>query len=108
MGLLSKLFGGGAEKVDFIELINNGALLIDARTEVEFSGGHIEGAINIPHNIIGQKIGAHENNLERPIVVYCQSGGRSAMAAGALKKAGYKNVADGGGIQALQNELSTQ
>lgn len=105
MGLLSMLFGGGASKADLPALIRDGALLIDARTPAEFAGGYIDGAINIPHNIVSSKITSIEADKERPIVIYCQSGGRSAKAVGALKKVGYTNVENGGAIGMLSRQI---
>lgn len=105
MGFLSNLFSGGASRADLPQLIKDGALLVDARGPQEFSGGHIEKAVNIPHNIIEHKIGEHAADKAQPIVVYCHSGGRSAMAVRALKKAGYTQVENGGGIHMLQRQL---
>lgn len=105
MGFFSNLFSGGASKADLPQLINDGALLIDARGPQEFSGGHIEGAVNIPHNIISHKIGDFSADKSRSIVVYCHSGARSSMAVHALKKAGYTQVENGGGIQMLSRQL---
>lgn len=104
MGFLSILFGGGA-KTDLPAMIRDGALLIDARSQTEFQGGFIKDAINLPHDVIRTKISAVESDKNRPIVVYCQSGGRSAMAVHALKKEGYVNVENGGGIGKLSRQL---
>ena len=105
MGLLSLLFGGGASKADLPAMIHDGALLIDARSPHEFSGGHIEGAVNIPHHLISEKIAGHETDPSRPIVVYCHSGGRSALAVKALKKAGYQQVENGGAFSMLRRQI---
>jgi phage shock protein E len=103
MGLFSTLFGG--RNADLPAMIRGGALLIDARTPAEFRSGHIEGAVNLPHNVIGTHISQIEADQSRPIVVYCQSGGRSAMAVGALKRAGYNTVENGGAIARLKRQL---
>jgi len=78
-------------------LVAKGALLVDVRSPGEFSGGHIEGALSIPiqelsgrMNELGDKTGQ--------IVLYCQSGGRSAMAKRLLESNGFSNVHDMGGI----------
>lgn len=107
MGFWSDLLTGGASKADLPQLIKDGALLIDARSPQEFSGRHIAGSINIPHNLCALKIGEHETNKDRSIVVYCQSGGRSFMAVKALRKAGYTSVENGGSIDMLQRQLGT-
>lgn len=55
MSLLRKIFGLGP-KVDYHELIANGAVLIDVRTPTEFSVGSAKGSKNIPLNTIGNKV----------------------------------------------------
>ncbi len=105
MGFLANLFSGGARKANLPQLIKDGALLVDARGPQEFSGGHITGAINIPHTVISHRIGDHAADKSRSIIVYCHSGARSAMAVHALKKAGYTQVENGGGIQMLSRQL---
>ena len=64
------LMGGkGDRNADFSALVHAGALVIDVRTAGEFSHGHIEGAINIPFDVIGPQIEKHETDKERPIIV---------------------------------------
>ena len=78
-------------------LVENGALLVDVRSEGEYADGGIEGSINIPI----QELASRMNELgdkNREIVVYCQSGGRSAMAKRLLESNGFQNVHDLGGI----------
>lgn len=104
--LANMLFRGGADKeVDIPALIKNGALVIDTRTAGEFAGGHIEGAINIPYDIIGNVIEKHETDKSISIIVYCHSGGRSAAAKKYLEHAGYTNVVNGGGLHHMQQAL---
>ncbi|MBC8071217.1 MAG: rhodanese-like domain-containing protein [Deltaproteobacteria bacterium] len=79
------------------QLVDAGAVLLDVRTPQEFSGGHIEGAINIPVQELHHRladVGAHD----RAVVVYCRSGMRSARASAMLKEAGFSAVRDLGGI----------
>jgi phage shock protein E len=109
MGILTNLlFGGGADKdADIPALIRDGALVIDVRTAGEFSGGHIEGAINIPHNVISREIEKHETGKAKAIIVYCRSGARSTVAKKALEHAGYTNVVNGGSLHHMR-KLSEQ
>jgi phage shock protein E len=89
----------GPNRVDGAEarrLVGGGALLLDVRTPAEFAGKHVDGALNIPVQVLGQRLG-DVGSKDRPIVVYCQSGGRSARAAVELRAAGY-TVHDLGGI----------
>ena len=46
MGFLSNLFG--IKSVDFKELMQNGAVIVDVRTPAEYNSGHIKGSINMP------------------------------------------------------------
>ena len=82
------------------------AVIIDVRTQKEFSVGHIDGAINIPFEQIGQEIhsikGLKKNS---PILVYCQSGRRSSIARQTLEQQGFTNILDGGGIDNLTKIL---
>ena len=109
MGFLLNMFlGGGADReADIASLIQNGALVVDTRTPGEFSGGHIDGAINIPYDIIDRTIGQYTTDRSKSIIVYCHSGGRSGVAKQSLEKAGYTNVINAGGYHRMQ-KLSAQ
>lgn len=86
----------GGSKHNGRELVANGALLLDVRTSEEFRAHHLDGAVNIPVQELGARL--HELGAkDRPIVVYCRSGARSASAAQLMKGAGYE-VLDIGGI----------
>jgi len=71
------------------------AFLLDVRTTGEFGGGHIEGATNIPVQELSARLADVPD--DKPVVVYCQSGGRSANAARELVASG-RTVYDLGGI----------
>jgi phage shock protein E len=73
------------------ELLSKGALLVDVRSPSEFSAGHIDGARNIPVGALS----ARERELgakDRPVILYCASGARSAMAKKTLRAAGFSQV----------------
>ncbi|MCB9137152.1 MAG: rhodanese-like domain-containing protein [Caldilineaceae bacterium] len=70
--------------------------LVDVRTAQEFSQGRIPGAINISLQELQQKL--NRIPADKPVVVYCRSGNRSAFAARTLLQAGYEEVYDLGGI----------
>jgi phage shock protein E len=73
------------------ELVASGALLVDVRSPAEFAAGHIEGARNVPVGEVGQR--ARElGPTHRPVIVYCASGTRSAIAKRALVRAGFARV----------------
>lgn len=92
---------GKSENIqDFKE---RGAVIIDVRTPGEFQGGHIKGSKNIPLNIISTKVNDIKK-LEKPVIVCCASGMRSAQAASLLKSQGIE-VLNGGGWSSLENKL---
>ncbi len=80
------------------ERVAAGALLLDVRTANEFSGGHIEGAINIPVQELPRRLDELGNDKAREVVVYCQSGGRSAIAKRILQSNGFESIYDLGRI----------
>lgn len=73
-------------------------LIIDVRTEAEWNDGHIEGALLIPYESIGEKIESAAKDKGRRIYVYCRSGRRSKIAKESLEKLGYKDVVNLGSI----------
>lgn len=75
----------------------NGALVVDVRTPQEFAGGHYPGAVNIPVDQVQSRL-KEFGDRNSPVVVYCQSGGRSAMAKQILEGAGFTKVTNGGGV----------
>lgn len=68
-------------------------VLIDVRTEEEFDEFHLPNAILIPLNTVGSQVEQIRNLAgDKPIVLVCRSGGRSAMAAELLFDAGLKET----------------
>ena len=70
------------------------ALLIDVREPDEYRQGHIAGALNIPRGMLEFKI-SNEPSLQdtaRPLIVYCKTSGRAALAVVALQTMGFQNV----------------
>ena len=76
------------------QLKEDGAILIDVRNISEFDEGHLDDAINIEYDTIGEKIGSVAKDKDTKIIVYCRSGNRSNKAATTLIDKGYKNVFD--------------
>ena len=76
---------------DARKLVAEGARLVDVRTPGEFAAGHVEGARNIPVSEISRRT-KELGPTDRPIVLYCASGSRSAMAKRTLRGAGYSKV----------------
>jgi len=73
-------------------------VLLDVRTEGEFTDKRIDGAVLIPDFEIAERALTELPDKAKLILVYCRSGGRSAGAAKVLVKMGYTNVYDFGGI----------
>jgi rhodanese-related sulfurtransferase len=76
--------------------------LIDVREPDEYAAGNLPGAINLPRGVLEFRIETHPAlaraanpacaDRSRPLVVYCQSGGRSALAADSLQQLGFDKV----------------
>ena len=68
--------------------------LIDTREESEFAAGHIEQAILLPRGVLEFKLTTIPDlsDKSRAILLYCRTGGRSALAAQTLQTLGYTNV----------------
>jgi len=81
--------------------IQQGALIIDARTAKEYANGHIAGAVNIPFDIAVKQFNALGIAKDRRVVLYCRSGNRSGKALASLEKAGYTNLHNGGGFKGM-------
>ncbi|MFP4458923.1 MAG: rhodanese-like domain-containing protein [Candidatus Zixiibacteriota bacterium] len=80
---------------------NEEIFLVDVRTQSEYDEDYIGMAINIPRGILEFNIGIQEYwdrwamyapQKDSEIIIYCKKGDRSALAADAIKKLGYKNV----------------
>jgi hydroxyacylglutathione hydrolase len=67
-------------------------LILDVRTAREYGEGHIDGALNVPLSQLPERVGEVPPN--RPVVVYCASGYRSAIAASLLRRDGLSQVAN--------------
>ena len=96
---IKNLLGLGP-KVDFSELIKNGAVIIDVRSKGEYQGGHIKGSQNIPLDTLSANIAKLKK--DKAIITCCASGMRSASAKGILKSKGYTNVHNAGAWQNLK------
>nr|WP_294774455.1 rhodanese-like domain-containing protein [uncultured Flavobacterium sp.] len=72
--------------------------LLDVRTPAEFSGEHIDNAVNVNWNADDFVAKANQYDKTKPIFVYCKVGGRSGQAANKLAELGFKEIynLDGG------------
>tara|TARA_B110000977_G_scaffold113075_1_gene146420 strand:+ start:170 stop:472 length:303 start_codon:yes stop_codon:yes gene_type:complete len=88
---------------NYKDLLEQGAKIIDVRSESEYKNGHIKGSENIPL----QKISAQSQKIKAlncPIILCCASGIRSGQATSVLKSAGV-NAINGGGWSSLNSKI---
>lgn len=76
-----------------------GAVIVDVRTPTEYQAGHIPGARLIPFDQMASRAGELPGK-DRPVLLYCRTGRRTAMAAATLRQLGYTAVYD---LQGLAN-----
>lgn len=106
MSLFSTLFGP-----DINELVAQArqaphGVLVDVRTAEEYREGHIESARNIPLASLGTAIRRQVRDTATPLFVYCLSGARSAQAVRELRRLGYEQVTDLGGVNRWSGPLA--
>jgi rhodanese-related sulfurtransferase len=100
---LKNLFGFGP-KLDYAELIKQGAIILDVRSKGEYAGGHIKDSINISVDALNNNLSKLKDK-SKPIITCCASGMRSASAKSILKSNGYLQVHNGGSWYSLQNKI---
>ena len=84
---------------------NENYIILDVRTKEEFAQGHIPNAICIPNETINENIIDKLPNKEQLILIYCRSGNRSKQATEKLKRLGYLNLIEFGGIIDWNGEI---
>lgn len=98
----------GVSPNEAVLLINReNAIVLDVRNAAEFSGGHIADARNIPLAELEGRLGELARYKDKPLLVNCQGGVRSANACNVLKKGGFTKVynLDGGVNAWMQAKL---
>jgi len=82
-----------ADPADVRAQLGNGAIVIDVREAEEWSTGHIPGAKHVPKSYLESRIEGSAPDRDQHVILYCQSGNRSAWAARTLiEDLGYSNV----------------
>ena len=84
------------------------AVLIDVRSAEEFSSGHLQGAVNIPHTEIAEKISGVAAAKNTPLYLYCRSGRRVGLAMEVLQKLGYTVMFNLGGYEEAKKFMEKQ
>ncbi|MCB0383288.1 MAG: rhodanese-like domain-containing protein [Psychroserpens sp.] len=101
MGLLSFIFGAKKRQVE--DYLANGAVILDVRTQSEWNAGHIENSIHIPLDDLQNNVDKVKA-LNKPVIVCCESGIRSAKGAKFLNLHNIEATNGGGWVQ-LKNKL---
>jgi rhodanese-related sulfurtransferase len=96
MGFLKNLFG---KPTDLRQLLDEGAVIIDVRSPLEFNNGHIKGSKNIPLDTLQRRLDEIVK-FNKPLITVCQSGMRSSTAKSFLEGKGLR-VVNGGSWSAL-------
>ncbi len=101
--------GGGRDLIKADEakalIDQSDVVLVDVRSQNEYNGGHIKGAILLPLPQVSVDAEKALGDKDKTVIVYCQSGARSKLAASLLQRKGYQNVYDLGGINAWPYEV---
>ncbi|RUP24767.1 MAG: rhodanese-like domain-containing protein [Curvibacter sp.] len=106
MSWLSKILGKGDQSST--ESWPGDALLIDVRSPSEFQAGHVEGAVNLPLSELAASAPSRLPDKTRPLVLYCQSGMRSASAQQWLQAHGYQHLINGRSASTVAFRLQRQ
>lgn len=99
---------------DLVDTLAGDLVLVDVREPDEYAQGHLPGAVNLPRGVLEFQIHAHpamacvaDAALAEPsrrMVLYCRTGGRSALAADSLRQLGFTDVCSlAGGFEAWRN-----
>jgi rhodanese-related sulfurtransferase len=94
--------------------VDEHSIVIDVREPAEYAQGHLPGAINLPRGVLEFQIHAHPAMAcatsealaapDRDVVLYCLTGGRSALATDSLQALGFSHVRSlAGGLTAWRN-----
>lgn len=102
LNALKNLLGFGP-KVNYAELVKQGAIILDVRSKREYQGGHIKGSMNISVETLGKNL--KKLKKDKPIITCCASGMRSGSAKNILKSNGYTEVHNGGSWMSLNNKI---
>jgi len=94
--LLQKVSAGGMKEVsvqEAVQLINRrDAIVVDVRDSGEYAAGHVPNARHIPAAELEKRSKELEKFKDKPVVVVCRTGSRSASACGSLRKLGFQEV----------------
>ena len=98
-------FFGLKQNADYAKLVSQGAQLIDVRTPAEYEMDHLPRSLNIPLSKLPLQLA--DIQKDKPVILYCGSGMRSAQARRILMSNGFKEVYNGGGLRELRKMINT-
>lgn len=82
-----------------------GTLIVDLREPEEYRNGHIPGAVNIPYEALESQL--YRLDYYRQILLYCDRGNVSLLAARELNRKGYPVIDISGGIHSYASEMTS-
>ena len=88
------------------DICSKDVLILDVRTDQEWSNGYVEGATHQPVSKIDDNFQKLFPNKDQKIILYCARGGRAGQAKEILSKLGYTNLENGGGILDVSKKLN--
>jgi len=100
-----KKFGSVSPLLAVAKMNDVDTLVIDVRDAPDFVQSHIEQAINMPLGSLSENLSKIAEHKNKPVLIACQTGTRSASAGKLLTKAGFEQVfVITGGMQAWEND----
>lgn len=97
--------GESVGPMDAVRLVNQGALLLDVRSQAEFDAGHILDARHVPQEQLASSAETLKRFKDKVVITCCESGMRSGAAARVLKAQGFTKVVNlKGGLQGWRAE----
>ena len=103
----SRARGGGLSvgPTEAVQLMNQGALVLDVRSRDQYDAGHVIDARNVPSADLSQSVETLKKYREKPVLTCCETGMTASAAARTLREQGFSKVASlRGGLQAWRAE----
>ena len=97
--------GQSVGPMDAVRLLNQGAVLVDVRSQAEFDSGHILDAKHVPQDQLAGSAETLKKYKDKVVIACCESGMRSGAAARVLQAQGFTKVVNlKGGLQSWRSE----
>jgi rhodanese-related sulfurtransferase len=97
--------GQSVGPMDAVRLMNQGAVLLDVRSQAEFDSGHILDSRHVPQDQLASSTETLKKYKDKVVIACCESGMRSGAAARVLQAQGFSKVVNlKGGLQAWRAE----